>query len=544
MTTMASYPRVTASSSSHSAARPPSEDSFPTPSLNYSLLVPSPNLSNTMSSSRNVSFFSSTTRHNETIDDSVIHGTQTFSPLQALQTLNNSSLGDSSISPTNGTNSDVDSTARNMKTSTFVQNASFSYSATSWSIFSGSINANSELMKETVYTSGQTVHRSITATKLKNAYLHSTSLISQTISQPYRSQTIHVTKRNNSQDIGAISIQSSASLTFSFSVSGSRSFPVDISHISPNRTPLNLTNLSHAVSLSMNTTGDSVTFKILRESSEKSTYSSLKTLGNTIDLAHHLSTEEGAVGGFTGYHVSRTIARSSITHTNNPTLMSVTKVSHHSVSNVWHATFGISKSGQNLGTTAVSLKPHHAIIFSSLATISPHNSKTGSYVWTATSGISKTRYGLNTTEIALSQHSRTKSPESSPRPTHSNVIVSEELSSLKTHSNTVSLEESSLWKPHHKETSSRESFIWKTNPNNSTLLMASSTLKIHNESETLLQQSDYFHVPYSSIFSTAGNIMKLFTSFIHGNSFNSMSTDFLHNTIFQSSSVFLSGNYN
>ena len=544
MTTIASYPRVTASSSSHSAARPPSEDSFATPSLNYSLLVPSPLLFNTISSARNVSVLSSTTRRNETIHESLTHGTQMFSPLETLQTLNNSFLGDSSISPTNSTNSGVDSTARNMKTTTFVQNASFPYFATSWSIFSGSINANSELMKDTVYISGQTVHRSITATKVTKAYLHYTSLISPTIFQPYRSQTIHVTKGNNSQDIGALSIQSSASLTFSFSVSGSRSLSVDISHISPNRTPLNLTNLSHAVSLSMNTTGDSVTFKILQESSEKSTYSSLKTSGNTIDLARHLSTEERAIGGYTGYYVSRTIARSSITHTNNPSLMSVTKVPHHSVSNAWSATFAISKSGQNLGTTAVSLNPHHAIIFTSLATTSPQNSKTGSHVWTATTGISKTRYGLNTTEIALSQHSRTKSPESSPRTTHSNVIVSEELSSLKTHSNTVSLEDSSLWKPHHKETSSQESFIWKTNPNNSTLLMESSTLKIHNESGTLLQQSDYFHVPHSSIFSTAGSIMKLFTSFIHGNSVNSMSTGFLHNTIFQSSSVFLSGNCN
>ena len=540
MTTMASYPRFTASSSSHSAARPPSEDSFATPSLNYTLVVPSPNLSNIMSSSRNLSLFSSTTRHNETIDDSVMYETQKVSPLETLQTLNNSFLGDSSIYPTNSTNNDVDSTANDMKISTFVQNASLPYSVTFWSIFSGSIHANSELMKNTVYISGQTVHRSITATKLTNAHLHSTSLISQTIFQPYHSQTTHVTKGNNSQDIGALSIQSSTSLTFPFSVSGSRSLSVDISHISTNRA-LNLTDLSHVVSLSTNTTSDSVTFKILQETLEKSTHSSLKTLGNTIDLAHHLSTEERAIGGYTGYHVSRTIARSSSIHTYNPSLMSVTTVSHRSVSNVWPTSFGISKSGQNLGTTAVSSKPHHAIIFTSLATTSPQNSKTGSYVWTATTGISKTRYGLNTTEIALSQHSRTKSPESSPRTTHSNVIVSEALSSMKTHSNAVSLEESSVWKPHHKETSSRESVIWKTNPNNSTLLMESSTQKIHYESETLLQQSDHFHVPYSSIFSTAGNIMKSFTSFIHGNSFNSMSTDFLYNTIFQSSSVFLSG---
>lgn len=537
---MVSYPRVTASSSSHSAARPPSEDSFATPSLNYFLVVSSPNLSNIMSSSRNLSLFSSTTRHNETIDNSVMHETQKVSPLETLQTLNNSFLGGSSISPTNSTNSDVDSTANSMKISTFVQNASFPYSVTFWSIFSGSIHANSELMRDTVYISGQTVHRSTTATKLTNAYLHSTSLVSQTIFQPYHSQTIHVTKENNSQDIGALSIQSSASLTFPFSVSGSRSLSVDISRIFPNRA-LKLTNLSHAVSLSMNTTSGSVTLKILQESSEKSTYSSLKTLGNTIDLAHHLSTEERAIGGYTGYHVSRTIVRSSITHTNNSSLMSVTNVPHYSVSNVWPATFGISKSGQNQGTTAVSLKPQHTTIFTALAATSPQNSKTDSYVWTATTGISKTRYGLNTTEIALSQHSPTKSPESPPRTTHSNVIVSEELSSMKTHSNAVSLEESSLWTPHHKETSSQDSFIWKTNPNNSTLLMESSSLKIHYESETLLQLSDYFHVPYSSIFSTAGNIMKSFTSFIHGNSFNSMSTDFLHNTIFQSSSVFLSG---
>ena len=520
---MGSYPHVT-SSSSHSVSWPPSEDSFATPSLNYSLVAP-------MSSSRKVSLSPSTTAHDETIDDSAIHGSQMFSPLESLQTytLNNSFLGDRSISLANNTNSDVDSSGSNLKMTTFVRNTYFPYFSTFSSIFSGSIHANSELMKDTVYISGQTRHRSFTATKQTNTYLHSTSLISQTIFHPHHSQTIHVTKGNNSRDIGALSIQSSASFTFSFSVSRSRSLS-----LSPN-IALNLTNLSHTVSLSMSKASDSLTFSILQEESGTSTYNGLETTENRTDLAHHLSTEETSNGGYTGHHARRTIVRGSITHTNNHRFMSVTEESHHSVSNVWTATTGISKSGRQLSATAVSLKQHHAIIFTSLATALPQNSKTDSNVWTATTGVSKTRYGLNTIEVALSQHSRTTPPESLPRTTHSNVVLTQK----QTHSKTVSFLDSSLWKSHHKETSSQESSIWKTNPNN-TLSMESSNLKVHNESAgTLLKQqssesSHYFHVQFSSFFPTAGNTMKLFASFIDGN----MRTDYLHNTSFQS------GNYN
>ena len=399
-----------------------------------------------------------------------------YSTLDSLLMLRTSILGDVTIPPANKASSEVDSTTGNLEISTLIE---------SRSMFTYFIQVKSKSMKDTLYTSEHTRYHLVSTS---SAYLHAFSLISQTAFQLHHSQTAYATKGYSSNYNTGLSKQTSAPLTPSLLVTGNvpleNSSSLDISQVSQDKTSNADSSISSVKKL--------VSIKVLQNSTERTTYSSLQIMDNPNDFSSNIPTQESATRGSTVYDVSGSERT---------------------------ATTGISKSRYGLSTlikTALSEGgQHHTTVRKTLDLVTIASENTSLYATWET------------------QNRRTSSQESPVGFNHISGTISQESSFLETQSNKTSSEDSTIWKPHQNINGTQESSIWKDH--------SIATMRTRNESGTAFQQSSEYssqsNSPSRKTFSTAATT-------ISGKNVYSTSTHYRFNTSFRPSGVLLPSNYN